>query len=232
MKVAVQIPIKGRSSTRVPNKNFRDLAGKPLCFWFLDEMVRCAQEHWDLFIDSEDPQVFARVDDTHPGKFAYHKRDEWFAGDQANGNHLIQQFAIKRPQYDLYVQAYVTAVTLKGEIVREVVEFLENASDRYDSVFLVTEETGWVWYQGEACNYAPDRVDGLPRSQDAVMHKETTGLYAIARDAVLRTGCRIGRRPYLYTVEKQYALDVDTMEDFWEAQKVLDSMKNRDEQVG
>ena len=39
MKIAINIPIKGRSATRVPNKNLRDLAGKPLCCWLLDQLA-------------------------------------------------------------------------------------------------------------------------------------------------------------------------------------------------
>ncbi len=227
MKVAVQIPIKARSSTRVPNKNFRELSGKPLCFWMLDELVEASPPEWDLYIDSEHPSVHEKVEARHPGRFRYHQREEWFAGDQANGNHLIQQFAIRNAHYDLFAQAYVTSVTLKGSIFREAVEYLANTVDRYDSTFLVTEETGWFWFQDKACNYDPRTADGLPRSQDAMVYKETTGLYIITRDAVLRTGCRIGRRPFLYPVSRKYALDIDTMEDFVEAQRILDYENQR-----
>ena len=53
MKIAVQVPIKGKSSLRVPNKNFRNLNGKPLCYWVLDELVKLPADI-DIFIDSEE----------------------------------------------------------------------------------------------------------------------------------------------------------------------------------
>ena len=91
-------------------------------------------------------------------------------------------------------------------------------------MLLVTEENGWFWFNGQALNYVPDRPDGLPRSQDAMVLKETTGLYAITREAVFRTGCRIGCRPLFYKVDRQSAFDVDNMEDFLEAQRIISSL--------
>ncbi|MDP0501111.1 MAG: hypothetical protein Q7P63_13535 [Verrucomicrobiota bacterium JB022] len=221
MRVAVQIPIKARTSTRVPNKNFRDLCGKPLCCWLLDELVRCAPPEWDLYVDSEHESVMDMLGARYGDRLKFHQRLPWFAGDQANGNHLIHQFALQHHEYDAYLQVFVTAVTLKGEILMESVTQFLNCLDQYDSMFLVTEEPGWIWYQGKAINYDPHRPDGLPRSQDAMYLLETTGLYAITRDAVFRTGCRIGNKPLLYPVEPQYALDIDTMADLQEAERIL-----------
>jgi len=221
MKVAVQIPLKWRSSTRVPNKNFRDLNGKPSCRWLVDELLEALPREWDLWIDSEDEAVMQYFEDVEPGRLRFHQRLDWFASDRANGNHLLNHFGLAHPEYRYYLQAFVTAVTLPGSVVREAAEAFISQADRYDSMLLVTEETGWVWYQGEAVNYDPRLLDGLPRSQDAMYFKETTGLYGISREALFRTGCRIGRKPLFYTVPREYAFDVDTMEDFHEAERRL-----------
>jgi CMP-N-acetylneuraminic acid synthetase len=221
MKIAVQIPIKSRSSTRVPNKNFRDLAGKPFSCWLLDELVKNCPEDWDLYIDSESVNAYDQFDDRYSGRIKFHKRNEWFASDAANGNHLLSQFSNAHPEYDVFVQVFVTAITLTAAIIRESIEAFTSSADKYDSMFLVTEKTGWFWFQGKPMNYDPSRPDGLPRSQDALVFEETTGLYAITRDAVMRTGCRIGKNPLMYKIPHKYAYDVDTMEDFAEAQRLL-----------
>ena len=221
MRLAIQIPIKYKSSTRVPNKNFRDLNGKPLCYWLLDRIVTELPESWDIFIDSEDPSVFENLSSSHKKRFRFFQRESWFAGDAANGNHLINQFAIYNPDYEVYAQLYVTAVALTARTIYEsLTAFFENR-DCYDSMFLATEETGWFWYKGQSLNYCHDKANGLPRSQDATVLKETTGLYAISRDAVFRTACRIGQIPLIYNISKAEALDIDTMEDFREAEKLL-----------
>lgn len=227
MKVAVQVPIKGKPSTRVPNKNFRELAGKSLSFWLLDEIHKNLPEEWDIYIDSEKEEVFERIKDRYNDRFKFHKRASWYASDNANGNHLINQFAVKHDQYDIYVQVYVTAVNLKGKIIKDSVSALIDSIDKHDSVLLVTEETGWFWINGEAVNYSPEVPDGLPRSQDAKMLKETTGLYAATKDTVFNTGCRVGKNPLFYEVPTQQAIDIDTMEDFTEAKNMF--LQNRSE---
>jgi CMP-N-acetylneuraminic acid synthetase len=221
MKIAIQIPIKARSSTRVPNKNFRDLNGKPLSCWLIDELIAHCPPDWDIFIDSEATSTFEFFKDRYHERIRFHLRHEWFACDQANGNHLIHQFAVHQPDYNLYAQIFVTAVTLKGELIREAIESLATSLDKHDSLFLVTEKTGWFWFKDKALNYNPSVPDGLPRSQDATVHQETTGLYAITRDAILRSGCRIGSNPILYNVPTRFGFDIDTVEDFQEAQRIL-----------
>lgn len=221
LKTAIQIPLKSRASTRVPNKNFRDLNGKPLCRWLVDELLAHLPEDHDIWIDSESARVMDLFSDVPPERLRFHRRNDWFSGDQANGNHLANQFGLAHPGYDFYAQVFVTAVTLRGGIVREALDAFQTQVDRYDSMFLVTEETGWIWYQGKAMNYDPATLDGLPRSQDAAYLKETTGLYAITREALFRTGCRIGRRPLPYVVPREFAFDIDTMEDFREAEQRL-----------
>ncbi len=227
MRIVIEIPIKVRSSTRVPNKNFRDLCGKPLSYWLLDELVEHCPAEWDIFIDSENESVMKLFRERYKDRIQFHIRGDWFAQDQANGNHLIHQFAVSRQHYDIYVQAYVTAVTLPGKIVAEAVQEFANFTDRYDSMLLATEENGWFWFNGKPINYTPNRPDGLPRSQDATVLRETTGVYTVTREAVLRTGCRVGHRPLFYKIDRQYALDIDTMEDFLEAQRILPSLNSQ-----
>lgn len=226
MKVAVQIPIKGKPSTRVPNKNFRELAGKPLSFWLLDEINDNLPAEWDLYIDSEKEEVFDRVKERYGDRFKFHKRASWFASDSANGNHLISQFAVLHDNYDIYVQAYVTAVNLKGDMIKESVKSLMDSTDTHDSVLLVTEETGWYWKDGKAMNYNPNIPYGLPRSQDATLLKETTGLYAVTKETVFKTGCRVGENPIFFHVPNQQAIDIDTMEDFLEAKNMFLQQQN------
>jgi CMP-N-acetylneuraminic acid synthetase len=226
VNVAVQVPIKGRKSTRVPNKNFRELGGKPLSWWLLDRLVESAPPEWDLYVDSECDTVWERLRDRYAHRVSFFKRHPWFASDEANGNHLIHQFAVQRPQYDVYAQIHVTAVTLSGEIIVESIQSLLSQLDRYDSLLLVTQVVGWFWHQGKAVNYHPDKPNGLPRSQDAPMFQETTGLYASTRDSIYRTGCRIGAAPLFYEVPPKYAFDIDTMEDFQEAEQMFGSPSN------
>ena len=130
------------------------------------------------------------------------------------------------PQYDAYVQLFVTAVTLHHGVINEAISAFQKNVEKNDSLFLVTEETGWIWHEGKAMNYDPSKPNGLPRSQDATYFKETTGMYVITRQAALQTGCRIGEKPLPYPVSPEYALDIDTMSDLKEAERLLKFQEN------
>jgi CMP-N-acetylneuraminic acid synthetase len=191
----------------------------------IDEVLKLRLKHleFDIFIDSEDESTFDKISCHYfkEKRIQFHKRDPWLAEDQANGNHLLGHFAVHKPQYDIYVQAFITAVALRSGIIKaSIKDFIQNLN-KYDSMFLVTEEPGWIWFQGKAINYDPSRMSGLPRSQDAMYLKETTGLYAITKDALMKGGCRIGNSPLLYKVDRFSSVDIDTMEDFHDARDIL-----------
>lgn len=221
MKIAIQVPLKARASQRVPGKNFAPLAGRPLFAWMVGALLGLRTPA-DVYIDSEDPLVFERVAAEFPGEpLSFHLRDPWFASDAANGNHLLAQFAHAYPAYDLYVQAFVTAPLLAAEMIDKALGTLRGITHTYDSLLLVTYRPGFFWYQGAPINQQLGRPDGTPRTQDAQVMQETTGLYAITRDALFATGCRIGRTPFFFPVDARSALDLDTPADFATAERYL-----------
>ncbi len=223
-RTVIQVPIKHRSSERVPNKNFYPLHGRPLSHWVLNEMVRHCPPEWDLFVDSENEEVFSRLSTEQRARFRFHQRPEWYASNEANGNHLLQQFVSIHPDYDFYVQVYVTAVLLRGPTIVNAIKALQ-ASPANDSVLLATEETGFIWFRGEPVNYQPRVPAGLRRSQDIRYVKETTGLYGVNREVALVTGCRVGERPLFFMVPKLQGIDIDTLEDLQIAERLFDERR-------
>ena len=208
------------ASERVAGKNFRTIAGRPLFAWLLTELLALPfAPH--IFVDSEDPDTFDRVRRVFPMGIRFHQRDPWYASNNANGNHLLNQFAVAHPDYDWYLQAFVTAPLLKAATITRAVE-TATSSSAHDSFFTATRETGFFWYRGVPVNQALGKLDGMPRTQDAQLVKETTGLYGITRAALLRTGCRIGTNPLVVETSRLEALDIDTPEDFAFAEAQLE----------
>ena len=209
-KIAIQVPIKFKPSERIHNKNFIDLAGKPFYSWHLDRLSK-APKSWDIYIDSESDDVFKLINKKYK-RFKFHKREKEYAENWANGNHLLQQFAILNPKYDIYCQSFITAVNLELETIKKAIEyFLKN--NKNDSLFFVTKETGWVWYNNMPVNYKHNIPDGLPRSQDANYFKETTGFYMIKKDSLIKYGTRIGKNPIMYEIPESEAFDIDVQND-------------------
>lgn len=208
-KIVIVVPIKSTLSERLPGKNFLPLRGKPLCYHLLGELVKVQQEiKCDIYIDSDSVAIFKQVNNF---SFKNHLREKWLADSSANGNHLLSHFAAHRPNYDIYIQAFVTAVNLKAETIIEIIK--DFASHIQGSAMIGTYVTGFFWKDHEPVNYDSYSPIGLSRSQDIRIFKESTGLYLIRKNVLNVTGCRLSLEPARYVVSDVEALDVDTSED-------------------
>lgn len=205
MKTACFIPIKANSE-RVPGKNFRVLNGKKL-YEYICEHVKEAAVFDDVYIDTNSEEIAAYAQEQG---FQVIERKPELARNTANGNDLLVYHYQNHPQYDYYFQLFATAPYLQPETIKICFDKLIT-SEEYDSCFTATENHGFYWLAENPINYRPGI---LPRSQDMLaVVEETTGLYGICRDSLDRYRCRIGRKPYIHTVSKFEAVDINTEED-------------------
>ena len=212
MKTACFIPIKANSE-RVPGKNFRVLNGKKL-YQYICEHVKSANVFDDVYVDTNSEEIATYA--VEQG-FGVIERKPELAQNTANGNDLLVYHYQQFPQYDYYFQLFATAPYLQPETIRTCVEKL-TSSEEYDSCFTATENHGFYWLANSPINYRPGI---LPRSQDMLaVVEETTGLYGICRASLERYRCRIGRKPYIHTVSKFEAVDINTEEDLEIAQYI------------
>ena len=215
-KVFCFIPIKSRSE-RVVGKNLRLLGDKPLYQYTLDTVhqTSCFDE---VYVDTDSPEVKNYAENKG---FKIIDRIPELSENTANGNDLINYWA-STYDADIYFQIFVTCPFTSVRTIEECVFLLTNGK-KNDSVFTAVKQNGWFWYNGKAVNYDPKI---LPRSQDATMPlKETTGVYGIKKDALLRRKCRIGERPYVYYVDDVEAIDIDNEFDFKLAETINNESK-------
>jgi CMP-N-acetylneuraminic acid synthetase len=200
-------PIKTRS-TRVVSKNFMPFNGAPLFEYVLRKHAHLKGTCFDeIFVDSDSEQVQEFCVE-HGLKFIERKAS--LAKDSANGNDLLNYHS-EIIESDFYFQLFVTAPLLKSESISQCVERLRSERG-HDSIFTVSERFTWYWFDGKPVNYDPTL---LPRSQDArPVLQETTGLYGIRRDALIRRKSRIGDTPIFHTVTEVEAADIDNTVDF------------------
>lgn len=205
MKTACFIPIKANSE-RVPGKNLRILNGKKL-YQYICEHVKAAAVFDDVYIDTNSSEIAEYADKMG---FRVLERKPELAQNTANGNDLLVYHYNLCPDYDYYFQLFATAPYLQPETIQKCVNRL-TTSEVYDSVFTATENHGFYWLNSTPINYRPGI---LPRSQDMLpVVEESTGLYGIKKDSLEKYRCRIGRKPYIYSVSKFEAVDINTEED-------------------
>jgi len=219
VKVCATIPIKS-NSTRVKDKNFKLLGGKPLYQYIIDHCIQ-AECFDSIYVDTDSEDIKAYC---FQNKVKWIERKPELTLDTANGNDVFHYDIAHIDEYDYYFQLYATAPFLKPETIRACVDKLTHTT-RYDSILTATEEYGWFWFKDQPVNYQPNI---LPRSQDAPpVIKETTGLYGISKRAYDRFRCRVGATPYFYIInDRMECIDLDTYDDFEVAQQYANRLRS------
>ncbi len=212
MKTACFIPIKTYSE-RVKGKNFRCLNGRKLYEYVIQNAME-AQVFDDIFIDTDSDEIkqYAR----EKGLQVIDRIPE-LAANTANGNDLLLYQAELKPGYDYYFQMFATAPFLKPESIRQCSLRLVNSAN-FDCCFTAVPLKGFFWFNDLPINYRPDI---MPRSQDLKpLMEESVGLYGITRESLFKYRCRVGHSPYIHTIDKTEAIDIDTEEDMLIAEAI------------
>ena len=213
-KIVAFVPAKGTSS-RVTNKNIRELAGKPLFLHVLDTLLS-SQTIDKVYLDTESDDVaeFAK------NRKCYRiNRPQELANNSTDGNKLLLFEASQVPDADIYVQALPTAPFLTKETINNMVnELIKNTS--LQSTIAVFKQKQYLWsIDGKPINYDPKKI---PNSIDLTPTiSETMGLYAIRKNELLKTQSRVGDNPKLFEIPLLESFDINTEEEFTLAKTIF-----------
>lgn len=170
------------------------------------EHVKQADVFGEVYVDTNSDEIAAYAENM--GYNIIERKPE-LAANTANGNDLLVHHCQLYPEYDYYFQLFATAPYSQPGTIKVCYDKLLS-SEEHDSCFTATENHGFYWLNGNPINY---RSGILLRSQDMLaVVEETTGLYGILRDSLERYRCRIGRKPYIHTISKFEAVDINTEE--------------------
>jgi CMP-N-acetylneuraminic acid synthetase/quercetin dioxygenase-like cupin family protein len=116
MKTIAMIPVR-MGSTRVPKKNIRMLAGKPLVAWIIEAAIQagCFDE---IYLNSED-ELFREIAAQYG--ISFYKRPPEMASDGITNDDFMYDF-LKNVQCDYVVQLLATSPFIKPETIRVFTE--------------------------------------------------------------------------------------------------------------
>ena len=209
MKIAALIPMR-HNSERVPGKNYRDFAGKPLYHRVVEAMSACAAIS-EIVIDTDSPVILEDAAKHFPNITLLKRPEHLRAGDIPMNDVLLN--SISRVEADFYLQTHSTNPLLSAESVQRAVDiFLENFPV-YDSLFSVTRLQTRLWDSlSRAVNHNPNI---LLRTQDLPpIYEENSCLYLFSEEIIKRKHNRIGDRPYMLEIPAEEAQDIDVELDF------------------
>jgi len=203
-KVIALLPIKDNSE-RVPGKNFRDFAGRPLYQHIVDALDRTYAVD-EIVIDTDSPRVMLEAPKLSL-KVKVFERPANLCGDMVSTN-LLFAHDLAHVDGDLFIQTHATNPLLRSETVaRALAAFIENEGE-YDSLFSVNAyHSRFYRADGTAVNHDPET---LIRTQDLPpLYEENSCLYVFTRESFAKRGRRIGEKPMMFPTPATESVDID-----------------------
>jgi len=207
VKVAAIVPMRHHSE-RVPGKNYRVLAGKPLYHHIVETLLSCPLIA-EVWIDTDSDLILREAGRLFPIHTI--RRPEHLRADTEPMNNILLH-DVQQIQSDFYLQTHSTNPLLRSETIsRAVAQFLEPGE--HDSLFSVTRWQKRLYDAGgRPINHNPRE---LLRTQDLPpVFEENSCIYLFSRPTLETYGTRIGARPLRFEIAASEAVDIDDEEDF------------------
>jgi CMP-N-acetylneuraminic acid synthetase len=209
MKLAALVPMRHHSQ-RVPGKNYRALAGKPLFHHILETLVS-VPEIETVMVDTDSEPVVDSLRIYFPQVKIILRPEHLRADDVPMNDVLLHDTA--QVAADFYLQTHSTNPLLKSATISNGIKAFFEEYPKYDSLFSVTRLQTRLYFQdGRAINHDPAV---LIQTQDLPpVYEENSCLYIFTRDNLLKRHHRIGEKPLMFEVDSSEAWDIDEELDF------------------
>jgi CMP-N-acetylneuraminic acid synthetase len=203
-KILALVPMR-HASVRVPGKNYRPFAGKPLFHHILATLQSCP-ELAGILVDTDSPEIADGIGRHFPGVSVI-ERPEHLRADTVPMNEVLLHDTSLYPA-DFFLQTHSTNPLLRAETVSRAVSTLLSNHPAYDSLFSVTRRQVRLWDAlARPINHNPAI---LLRTQDLPpVYEENSCIYIFSRQTLEARRNRIGERPYLFEIDAREALDID-----------------------
>ncbi|HPH97344.1 MAG TPA: acylneuraminate cytidylyltransferase family protein [Anaerolineaceae bacterium] len=208
-EIAALVPMR-HHSVRVPGKNYRPLAGKPLFHHIIHTLQACP-EIAKIVVDTDSPEVMDGLRQHFPEVIIIDRPEELRADTLPMNEILLYDTGLV--QADLYLQTHSTNPLLKPQTVSRAIQTLLKDYPTFDSLFSVTRLQTRLW-DGlvRPVNHNPAI---LLRTQDLPpIYEENSCLYIFTRQTLVSRRNRLGERPYMFEMDADEAWDIDDELDF------------------
>ena len=205
------MPIK-LNNERLPGKNTRLLAGKPLIEYQL-EAVKSSGLCDEIYVYCSDEAIKEYLTDG----ITFLKRPDFLDLPTSNFTQIFKSFT-GEVNADIYVYVHATAPFITVDTIKDCIQAV--ISKKYDSAFCALKIQDFLWKNGEPLNFD---ASNLPRSQDLdPIYRETSGVYAFTKEVFEKYGRRIGKKPFIKEVSYKESVDINNLDDFILAEALVD----------
>lgn len=209
MAITALVPMR-HSSERVPGKNYRDFAGDPLYAYILDRLLQ-VEAIDQVVVNTDSPTIMEGVEERFPSVRLIERPDKLRGGEVPMNDVLMHDTEVV--DADFFLQTHSTNPLLQADTIRTAIQKFLDAYPTRDSLFSVTPVQTRFWDElARPVNHNPDI---LLRTQDLPpLYEENSCIYLFTRDILVERRNRIGRRPLLFEIDAEEAVDIDEEIDF------------------
>jgi CMP-N-acetylneuraminic acid synthetase len=209
MKLVALVPMRHHSQ-RVPGKNYRLLAGKPL-FHHIIETLLAVREINEIVVDTDSDPVMEGLQKNFPQVKVINRPDILRADDVPMNDILV--YDTSQVQAEFYLQTHSTNPLLRPETISRAIQTFLADYPNHDSLFSVTRwQTRLYDSSGKAINHDPSvliQTQNLPP-----VYEENSCLYLFTRENLFKRNHRIGEKPMMFEINGDEAWDIDEELDF------------------
>lgn len=220
-KIVALVPMRHHSQ-RVPGKNYRMLAGKPLYQHILETLLDVS-EIAEILVDTDSPQVMEGLRKNLP-LVKVINRPQHLRADAISMNEILL-YDTSQVQADFYLQTHSTNPLLSSKTVSRAINTFLADYPVHDSLFSVTRlQTRLYNKDGHAINHDPAV---LIQTQDLPpVFEENSCLYIFTRENLVQRQHRLGENPLMFEMDADEAWDIDEELDFTVVNFLANRKKN------
>jgi len=220
-KLVAIVPMR-HSSERVPGKNYRDFAGKPLFHHIVQSLLDC--ELIDkVVIDTDSPIIIEQAQKEFPDVIILERPKHLRDGSIPMNDVLLN--CINQVPSEFYLQTHSTNPILTTSTITEAVKTFFKQFPMYDSLFSVTKRNVRFW--DSLARPINHNQNILLRTQDLPpVFEENSCIYLFTKSILEIKHNRIGDRPYLFEMPEIEAQDIDVELNFIVAELLYKKINN------
>lgn len=222
--IVALVPMRHHSQ-RVPEKNYRLIAGKPLYSFIIETLLSCSEID-TVVVDTDSPIITQGLQTDYP-KVQVITRPEHLCGDTVSMNEILL-YDTAMVKADFYLQTHSTNPLLKAATISRAISVFLEQRTQFDSLFSATRWQKRLWTKdGKALNHDPAV---LLQTQDlAPVFEENSCIYIFTRQNLANQRNRMGERPLMFAMDAAEAYDIDEEHDFWLVDALLRMQANQRE---
>lgn len=217
------IPIRSKSKG-IPNKNIREIAGKPLVTWTIEHCL--ASKKVDRVIVSTDSDAYADIARQAGAEVPFLRPDD-ISNDTSSTEvvmlHLEDYLSSNGYDYDVMVLAQATSPVRRPGLIDDCIARWETTGA--DSLLTVTLNESFFWRRGPSGMEATYDYMNRPRRQDIaaeeMLFRETGSLYVTARQILQTKRNRLSGKIEAMETSKLESLEIDDLDDWHIIESIL-----------